>query len=48
MTLHNDEVNRILDILTGNDHEFDEVNKKANKMDNFQQDGLMVRILHIF
>lgn len=47
MTLHNDEVNRILDYLTGNDHELDEVNKNLNKMDNFQQDGLMVRILHI-
>lgn len=47
MTLHNDEVNRILDYLTRNDQELDEVNKKLNNMDHFQQDGLMVRILHI-
>lgn len=47
MTLHNDEMNKILDYLTRNDHELDEVNKKPNKMDNFQQDGLMVRMLRI-
>ncbi|CAH0588085.1 unnamed protein product [Chrysodeixis includens] len=41
MTLPSDEMNRILDYLTRNDHELDDVNKKPNKMDNFQQDGLM-------
>uniref|UniRef100_A0A2A4JP44 BZIP domain-containing protein n=1 Tax=Heliothis virescens TaxID=7102 RepID=A0A2A4JP44_HELVI len=41
MTLYNDDVNKILDYLTRNDHELDEVNKNTNKMDSFQQDGLM-------
>ncbi|CAH0687752.1 unnamed protein product [Spodoptera exigua] len=41
MTLYNDDVNRILDYLTRNDHELQQVNKNPVKMDNFQQDGLM-------
>ncbi|KAF9808563.1 hypothetical protein SFRURICE_002023 [Spodoptera frugiperda] len=41
MTLYNDDVNRILDYLTRNDHDHQQVNKNPVKMDNFQQDGLM-------
>ncbi|CAH1637276.1 unnamed protein product [Spodoptera littoralis] len=41
MTLYNDDVNRILDYLTRNDHDLQQVNKNPIKMDTFQQDGLM-------
>ncbi|XP_063830087.1 uncharacterized protein LOC135079374 isoform X1 [Ostrinia nubilalis] len=39
MTLANDDMNRILDYLTRNDHEL--LDGLNNKMENFQQDGLM-------
>lgn len=41
MTLANEDMNRILDYLTRNDQELVD---GSNKMENFQQDGLMVGI----
>lgn len=45
MTARNDEMNTIMDYCIENEQGILHVNQKTEKMDIFQQDGLMVRIL---
>ncbi|CAH2087449.1 unnamed protein product [Euphydryas editha] len=41
MTLVNEDMSNILEYLSRNDQDYDEVNPKVEKMDNFQQDRLL-------
>lgn len=41
---YEDNMNRILEYLTRSDQDLENVNLKFDKVDSFQQDGLMVSI----
>lgn len=47
MTRANEDVNRILEYLTKNDEDYNTVNAKSEIMDSYNQDSLLVSILHV-